>query len=84
MRRKAAGAGVEGSLVGLIHQLRGSHNAERQPQSVPELIFGATGATGVTGVTGAIGGCVKFLPAVLFFSRNNTIYSVLEDNGQDY
>ena len=74
MRRKAAGAGVEGSLVGLIHQLRGTHNAERQPQSVPELIFGATGATG------AIGGCVKILPAV----RNNTIYSVHEDSGQDY
>ena len=62
-------------------KMRSPHNAERQPQSVPELIFGATGATGVTG---AIGGCVKFLPAVLFFSRNNTIYSVLEDNGQDY
>ena len=49
--------------------LRGTHNAERHPQSVPELILGATGATG---------GCVKFLPAVYFFSRNNAINSELE------
>ena len=75
MRRKAAGAGVEGSLVGLIHQLRGSHNAERQPQSVQELIFGAIGATS---------SCVKFFLAVLFLSRNNAIYSVLEESGQVY
>ena len=55
--------------------LRGIHNAEGQPQSVPELIFGAIGATS---------GCVKFFLAVLFFSRKNAIYSVLEESEQVY